>query len=91
MNIIGFTSKATNADVHAVLMGKMGFSYKTIANRTGLTLAQVKRRLSQTGSLVGVYRRGESELSHNVIAATQTETKALLEGIRSQMKKLLHG
>ena len=86
--VIGFTSKASNADVHAILMGKMGLSYSIISARTGLSHSQIKRRLKQSGSLVGAYRRGETEISNKVIDITEQQTKFLIDKIKIKINKI---
>lgn len=83
--VIGFSAKASRADVYAVLMARMGFSYQLIRERTGLTINQVKHRIVRTGSHVGAYRRGESEISKRVIDATQGQTRDLVKMIKNKM------
>jgi hypothetical protein len=79
------TRRTTSADVECVLLGRMGFSYRLISARTGLSVAQIKLRLKQTGSYVRAYRNGESHLATRIADLSHVEAKQLMAAVRKQL------
>ena len=69
-----FVKRVTLADkksMEAAVLGSMGFYYRTIAARTGLSIGQVGRRLRMFGVRVKSYRDGSSPVAHRVVEAAR--------------------
>ena len=79
------TRKTTNADIECVILGRLGFSYKLIGARTGLSNAQIALRLKQTSSQVKLYRNGVSALAVRIADLSHLEAKTLIANVRKQL------
>lgn len=79
------TKRTTSKDVECVLLARLGFSYRLIHQRTGLSNQQIKLRLKQTGSQVRKYRNGETALAVKVADLSYVEAKSLMNSIRKEL------
>ena len=66
-----------------VVLGALGFSYRLINSRTGLTKHQIGYRLRKAGIRLRDYREGQSEFSRYVLRRTSKSVRASID------KKLL--
>jgi len=83
------TQRTTTADIECVLLARCGFSYKYIQQRTGLSKAQITRRLRQTNSQLKHYREGTTPLAHRIADSVHKDIDAQLKDIRNQLRQKL--
>lgn len=76
---------ANSEDIRCVIMARLGFSYKYIAEQTGLSLDQIIYRCKQLGIKVTDYRNGRTELAQRFVQLAQVDAA----GIGQQITKLL--
>lgn len=81
------TRRTTSADVECVMLARLGFSYKLINQRTGLSAQQIKLRLKQTNSQLRKYRNGDSHLAVKIADLSHVEAKQLMNNIRKELRE----
>ncbi len=81
-----FLNNTANAeDIRCVIMARLGFSYKYIAEQTGLNANQIAYRMQQLGIKITDYRDGKTELAQRFTKLAQMDAA----GIGQQITKLL--
>ena len=86
--IVGITKKTTGSDIECILLARLGFSYKLISDKTGLSTSQVNNRLRSAGIKTKDYRNGTNDFSQRVITAAVSCSKDVLDTIKHDIKQL---
>jgi hypothetical protein len=81
--------RATRADIEALLLGRKGFTCKTIGARVGLSAGQVSYRLKLAGISTLLYRNGISPLAQQEMAMARQESAQYYATIQSKVKRYL--
>lgn len=76
---------ANSEDIRCVIMARLGFSYKYIAEQTGLNANQISYRMEQLGIRISDYRNGRTELAQRFVKMAQVDAA----GIGQQITRLL--
>lgn len=77
-----FTNKTRSEDIACILGARLGFSVDCIAQRNGLTPAQVRYRMKLFGIKLSDYRNGRTPLAERILAAATADSARLLGEIR---------
>jgi hypothetical protein len=87
--IVRLTEKATKADYWVLILAGFGLSYKAIADRTGLTVHQVRHRLSEAGVKVRDYRNGQNKMAERVIDVAEQSADEYFKNLQDQIRAKL--
>ncbi len=81
-----FTNKTRAEDIACIIYGRLGFSLKAIAKRTGLSTGAVSYRLKLLDVKLADYRNGESPLAGLIMDAATADSRMLIAEIQKRIR-----